>query len=359
MSDFHLGTGRGRGMYNTHEDFFQDEKFAQLLELYSTEIHEHLDVELIINGDFFDLVKVHYKGDFTDEITEEISINKVRRCVAGHPVVMNAIRNFLSMPGKSLTYIIGNHDLEMWYEKAQEVFTEAVAYEWNRERIKFIYDREFYELKGGIFVGHGNTIEAMNRVNFKEMTVLSKKGERILNLPWGVQFVIKVFAPMKAERPIIDLVRPLSTFILYGLVFDIRFTLKILFKMIYYFFKTRFSWYRTRADSFFKALQFFFEDLFSLRNFDDEAKHLLEKNDRMNALILGHSHAGKIRRISPTKVYVNTGTWVKLINLDIKDIGTRLIQTYAAVEYYGDRELPEVRLLRWRGRRGVFEEMNY
>ena len=58
VSDFHLGEGQERGSLNPWENFHHDDKFAELLRYYSTDYYEDEDVELIINGDFFDLLQV-------------------------------------------------------------------------------------------------------------------------------------------------------------------------------------------------------------------------------------------------------------------------------------------------------------
>src|SRR4051794_761153 len=60
VSDFHLSRGKWlpNGRRNPLEDFHQDVKFKEFLEHYSTDAHADFDVELIINGDFFDPLTV-------------------------------------------------------------------------------------------------------------------------------------------------------------------------------------------------------------------------------------------------------------------------------------------------------------
>src|SRR6202023_3223394 len=56
ISDFHLSRGKWlkNGRQNPLEDFHQDEKFCEFLEYYSTKDYQDTEVELIVNGDFFD-----------------------------------------------------------------------------------------------------------------------------------------------------------------------------------------------------------------------------------------------------------------------------------------------------------------
>src|SRR6185312_6549304 len=60
ISDFHLSRGKWleNGRRNPLEDFHQDERFKEFLEYYSTGKYKDYDVELIINGDFFDPLAV-------------------------------------------------------------------------------------------------------------------------------------------------------------------------------------------------------------------------------------------------------------------------------------------------------------
>ena len=55
VSDFHLGKGpyRDDGSVNVFEDFRQDGKFAQFLDYHSDGEWKDAEVELVVNGDFF------------------------------------------------------------------------------------------------------------------------------------------------------------------------------------------------------------------------------------------------------------------------------------------------------------------
>jgi hypothetical protein len=68
-------------------------------------------IELILAGDFLDLMKVPVgkDGKFSDEITEEIAEFKVNRCLTGHPKVCEALTSFLETTETTLTIVPGNH----------------------------------------------------------------------------------------------------------------------------------------------------------------------------------------------------------------------------------------------------------
>src|SRR4051794_15060514 len=60
ISDFHLSRGKWlkNGRRNPLEDFHQDDRFQEFLDYYSTGIYAATEVELIVNGDFFDPLAV-------------------------------------------------------------------------------------------------------------------------------------------------------------------------------------------------------------------------------------------------------------------------------------------------------------
>jgi predicted phosphodiesterase len=41
----------------------------------------------------------------------------------------------------------------------------------------------------------------------------------------------------------------------------------------------------------------------------------------VHTLIVGHSHQPRYKPFADGKLLVNTGTWVKMINLDLKHLG--------------------------------------
>src|SRR4051812_23869982 len=115
VSDFHLGKGHilPDGSLNIFEEFYYDEKFIEFLEYYSTGEYSGADVEVIINGDFLNLLQTDYKGHFTTVITESIDLYKIKTIVEGHRAVFDALRSFAGLPNKRLTYVVGNHDQGM------------------------------------------------------------------------------------------------------------------------------------------------------------------------------------------------------------------------------------------------------
>src|SRR4051812_11467412 len=96
ISDCHLGTGAvfSDGGINPLEDFRKDDKFVEFLDYYT---REYESVELIINGDFFDMLQARTTiSDTPYEIVESIAVYKIRRILRGHPKVIEAMKKFLT-----------------------------------------------------------------------------------------------------------------------------------------------------------------------------------------------------------------------------------------------------------------------
>jgi UDP-2,3-diacylglucosamine pyrophosphatase LpxH len=356
VSDLHLGTGTRPGEENPYEDFYQDERFEEMLAHYSEGVFTDIPVELIINGDFLDLLKVPYKGQFVTEITEDIALDKVRRCIRGHKKVFDALASFVSKPNHKVTYIAGNHDLDIAFPKVQALLRARLGLEDGADALKFVVEEDYYRLPSGIVVTHGHTFEEMNRIEPRTPLIEREDGTKVVNMPWGSKFFANVIAPAKSERRIIDLVQPLSSFILWGLFFDMRFTLSVLWRIILFFLHTRVKNIYERELNITKTLQIVGEEFAFYNNLERRASTLLRESQDIRVLIVGHSHNPRFRRYPQGKIYVNSGTWVQRVSLDLNNLGTSTILTYVECTYYKGRP-PIVRLLRWRGKLRTMEEV--
>lgn len=354
FSDIHMGAGERPGLVNNYEDFHHDDRLAELIDHYASGPFATLPVELIINGDFMDLMKMPVDGRFSVEVTEEVALEKVRRCILGHPLVFDALARFVHTPDHRVTYIPGNHDMEVAFPKVQRMLRARLGLPEDSTALTFVVDRALYRLPGGVVVAHGHSFEEVNRTEPGALIVKNPEGRDVVNVPYGGQFFTEVIAPVKAEQPLIDLVHPLSSFILWGLVFDLRFTLKVIGRMIR--FVLRRKPISLKGAGLLSTFQMLFVEVAMPNNMERRVCNLLRTTDDISAIIVGHSHFAKLRRFPRGKVFVNTGTWVKIVSLDLRDLGTRNLLTYAMVEYR-TAGTPIVRLMRWRGRPHEKEEL--
>ena len=348
ISDCHLSAGRFfEGQLNPHEDFFFDDEMCAFFDYFSTGRYGEradgpVEVELFINGDYLDLLNVPYYGEFEDSITEEIALYKLEAIFAGHPKVMAALRRFASRPGKRITYLIGNHDSELFFPKVRERIVQEWDPEGRREsdKVRVIADRDRVRYESGVEIHHGNQFEAVHVLNFDQPLVDVGLGEApVLNIPWGSYYVLKIINRMKWEREFLDKIRPVKAYVLFGLLFDPWFTIRFVFLSAFYFFKTRFVYSRKRRASIKVTAEIFKQETDFLLDLEKQARALLTQEPEIKTVIFGHTHKPMNKVYPDGKQYINTGTWTKMINVDWRSLGRQqYCLTFALVRHVQDAE---------------------
>lgn len=345
VNDFHIGKGPilKDGTINILEDFRFGKRFVEFLEYYRKGEFEAAKVELIINGDFLNLLQIDYMGVHTYMITEKMVVHAIRAIITGHPEVFAALREFAEAPFHEIAYVIGNHDIGLCFDNPRKVLLESIG-----PKLRF-YDT-YYEFDG-IRVEHGHQYDGPNTTNPQRFSIHHPDyPEPVLNLPWG-SFFAAVFLPkIKKERPFVDKVKPFMGYIRWALLHDTFFALKTaVFIGI--------SFARMRALSNNNPvfdLKFSFRkirDFFIYPSFMKEARKVIRKNPHLNAVIFGHTHVLKYKQWGGGKEYFNTGTWNEVTSLDIADFGLQNILTYGFIEIppKGSGHRARIRLKEWKG----------
>jgi UDP-2,3-diacylglucosamine pyrophosphatase LpxH len=346
VSDFHLGKGAflRDGTVNILEEFFADREWDEFLKFYSEGEYRDAEVELILNGDIFDLIRVDYRGYHSPILTEGISVEKLQSVLDGHPVFVEALRRFAAAPNHKITYVVGNHDVEMIWGRCQELLCRIIGND-----IQFF---SFSYIDDGVHVEHGQQFENTNRLNPKQMFITKNLREPIINLPWGSHFVINFVTPIKLQRLAVDRVRPVQAFIRWSLLHDTLWCLKNLMRIFLYFFGTRFSKsiYRTsNLVTTFKMMR----ELLKSPKLEDAASAICTKNTEVHTVVMGHTHVYETRQFEDGKEYLNTGTWTEVTSLELSSLGRYTKFHYALVELHtNETQYTKQRALlrEWRGR---------
>ncbi len=353
LSDLHLGTGHRRGRLNIYDDFKEDERLAQLLERYGQGDGAHL----VLNGDIFDLLKVPVLGRFPDAISERLACIKLYKCLKGHPRVVQALSAFLANERCRLTYLPGNHDMELVFPAAQALFTRFVTGHETHPRVQVVTAEPRFELDGVEF-HHGHQFEAMHAFDWRRLTLPRPGREPVLNLPWGSLFILRVLNPLVRERPYLDKVHPFWPLFAGGLLFDTRFTAKMVGSSAKALVLARLNPTSWQKRPFAKLTQFLKDDVAFFERLDDYAERIFRQQPHVRAVFMGHTHVPMVRtfRVGGTaRTYVNSGTWMPMVDLGFGRLGQHLELHYGLVEW---REgVPAASLHRWHGRRGESEEI--
>jgi len=357
LSDLHLGTGVRQGEPNPFEDFRHDEELADLLAHYEREL-AGTPIELILNGDIFDLLKVKIGGKWPHEITNEIATEKLRQCLDGHPRFVRALRDFLKRPSHRIVFLPGNHDLDMVMAGPQELLRRYIASGLPEDRLEFVTDSDTYYLPDGIQIRHGHQLERIHRVDYRRLTRKRRDGTQILDLPWGSLWILDVMNPAKQQRSYVDRIQPLLRFLLGSFLFDTRFVLQFLWRSTIYFLKWRVFNIGAWRERLFRIPELLRQDILALGGYDEASLRELRRLRGVTHLVLGHSHGPRFLTIEGGKVLVNTGTWMKMINLDVSHLGQDSGLTYCTIRY-GDEGPPKVALNKWHGPRRPYEVVPY
>ena len=349
ISDLHIGRGRTLegGATNPLEEFWFGKKLVEFLHYYcSGEYREH-EVELIINGDFLNFLQVDYRGHYLTVITESVSMEKLRNIIEGHPEVFTALREFANSPGRSITYIVGNHDQCMLWPGTRAYLNEKLQTSIRFKNIVYFFD--------GVHIEHGHMHEAANRLDPKRFFLKKNLPEPILNLPFGSYFFIDFVLKLKQVEPHVDKVRPFHRMIRWAIFNETWFTVKSLFQLTKYFIDSIIKSDPRRQFPFRRILKVLAESAV-FPDLSSAARRIL-LDERVHIVIFGHSHVYQYRQWSHDKEYFNTGTWTELTSLDIPSLGKITKLTYVILDYPEDGGRPRGRLKEWRGYHRIEEDV--
>lgn len=146
LSDVHIGGADGTEIF---------ESATELTALFQ-EIGEHAGpVELVLLGDFLDLQRMGPTGQVNDRVVETLSR-------PDYAELFDAQRRFRGTTGHRVTYVMGNHDAEMWWNAdLQQLLTGAGLI----DEFALSYTACFDSLPDQVIHGeHGNQFDPTNRL---------------------------------------------------------------------------------------------------------------------------------------------------------------------------------------------------
>ncbi|MAX66057.1 MAG: metallophosphoesterase [Bacteriovoracaceae bacterium] len=342
ISDLHLGAGdEVEGRRNPLEDFHSDKELVDFFNYYSSGEYQQKEVELIINGDFLDLLAVPYVRYFDDEYwSESAALEKLDIIMQAHPEVMQALENFLSYKNKKLVYIIGNHDAELLFDSLKTKFISYFSQE-VQPKITLTNNLNLYEPLSGIFIQHGHEYESLHHFDEQTCLVKSSKGEKYFIPPWGSYYVTHIINKYKLERDHVNAVRPVKQFVIHGLIFDTFFILRFFIANLYFYFMIRFLRYYRLKLGWKKIFEDIISELTLFQDYESLTRNFFERHDGAKVLIVGHTHEPIFREYSDGTKFINTGTWTRMVNLDLSQDMNATPLTYAKVEVFDSDRVTE------------------
>lgn len=297
---------------------------------------------------------------FDDEFwSEDASIEKLIHIHSGHKLVFEAMDRFLSVPNKSITYIIGNHDAEIALPGVRQKFLSYFEPD-NTKKIKIIHDEDTYNPAPGVYFQHGHQYEKAHVFNPKETVIQSTEGKRYLKPTWGSYYCHHVLNKYKPERIYINQIMPIKKYLTHGLLYDSFFTLRFIFATVYFFVMIRFWYFYITKFKLHVIVDDVKEELALFKNYESLTRSFFQKNDDARCLLTGHTHHASYRIFHDGTTFINTGTWTRVINIDFSFNLNGHYLTFALLEFEDENyELKDFQrnvrssLLEWRGDAGL------
>ncbi len=162
-----------------------DRDLASMLDFYRTHGDPERPWKLVIAGDLVDFIgmsiapgsSARSSDDLNEEerlfglgSTREHAVLKMRAVARRHPLVFERLAAFVA-DGHSVVVVRGNHDVDFYWESAQEAFVEALVERADgladdadalaRFRGRVVFHDWFYYEEGLLYVEHGHQFDAM------------------------------------------------------------------------------------------------------------------------------------------------------------------------------------------------------
>lgn len=331
ISDLHLSAGKMiKGKRNLLEDFHYDSELIDFLAYYSSGEYENIPVELVINGDFLDFLAVPYVEYYDDEFwSETAALAKLRMIMEAHTEVLDAMKAFLSKQDKKIVYIIGNHDAEFVFDSLKEEFLSYFGE--SRKNMVLSNAISTHVPVKGVSIQHGHQYERAHVFDQENAVVETLNGEKYFIPPWGSYYVTNVINKYKQERYFINAVRPIKHFIIHGILFDTFFTVRFMLSNFYYFVMVRFWHFYMTKRSLKQVFEEIFRELELFQDYESLTRNFFDKNPETKVLIVGHTHSPALRIYNDGTIFINTGTWTRMVNLDLGQWNNGSALTYAKI----------------------------
>src|SRR2546421_11945652 len=112
------------------------------------------EVELILNGDCFDFLVVG-PHDTGGVMHAGLAVEKLRRVIAAHGPFFETLHRFVRQPGRHMTFMTGNHDMELCFAEVRAGIMKAIGMQQDDGRVYFCPTPSYRPLPD-VYIEHGN-----------------------------------------------------------------------------------------------------------------------------------------------------------------------------------------------------------
>lgn len=282
LSDIEMGAG------GPLDDFPHSDLLAGIVLGYNDGPFAEIDVDLVFNGDTFDLLKTPFRGGFPRHITADVALGKLEPIARAHAPFFASVKSFLghSRAQRRVHFIAGNHDAELLFPEVQQRVRQLCG---DDARISF----PGFRLKiGKIFVEHGSQHDRMFEMD-EQFPFVELGGEQILNISWGAAALLDAVLPLNGLLAFHDRLKPKTA--LLELIPEIRELLMERFRS--YWLHDFWKGYFRGADPTRKVTWSMLKEvIWRLTSGnaevlpDDKLLHRMTESDQTRLFVLGHMH---------------------------------------------------------------------
>lgn len=172
---------------------------ADVIALLEHAVHEAESVgdrlEIVLNGDVFDFdpimaqpdppaSRLHWLARLRGLGTEQwMSAFKMGLVLADHAALMQALGE-VARRGHTLVFVVGNHDLELYWPDVQRQVRQALAID-DAAQANVRFCEWFYLSNGDAFISHGHLLDPYCTVPDPVHPLITVGGEPRVRLPFG------------------------------------------------------------------------------------------------------------------------------------------------------------------------------
>ncbi len=336
VSDVHMADGLilPDGKRNPLEEFESDTEFLAFVAEINERTRNVPMVRLILLGDTFDSQAVLFCGRNDDTPYETVHRYKIRRIMKAHPVFFDALKEFLSRPGRSIDFFIGNHDFFLEWKSVQKIIVNRVSPA-HPEKIRFLYKEECR----GVHYFHGN-FEPHSAIKPTQIYLTERFGIKLkrplLNYPYGTFLTVELTNKLKRKNRLIGRLRTHEPIWRESLFRDWGFGFYALAVLLWNFLYNRFFafWDIRRKAQLGTTLRIV---LWTITGYDLEeyARRIFDESPDTQVVIAGHDHEAARATVSRGRkkgTYINTGTWTKFFDVADEPIVYKWRQRFRPIE---------------------------
>lgn len=245
LSDLYIGAGYANEGGNDLEEFVVDAELVNFLsEIEAENERNRREVELIINGNFFEFLRVPavdayvptetYPQEAYLDSSEEASVKRLKIIREGHSEIFKALSKFMRAraPQRRITIVKGNHDVNLFWPRVKHSLRHFLGA--SGPRASLLLFAEDFVSREKIYVEHGHQrTEVMNRyTDFLDPRHPDDPTQ--LYYPPGSRFFIEFCNDVENNYNFANNIRPITTLMWYALRWDLQFAAKLLVSLLRY-----------------------------------------------------------------------------------------------------------------------------